>query len=59
MVRLMARKARAEVTRGPYHLITRGNNRRRVFGAPADYEKFLSLLAIQKTMLPFFLYACA
>src|SRR5213078_1532307 len=45
----MARKARAEVEGGLYHVITRGNNRRRIFDAPADYEKFLSLLAVQKT----------
>src|SRR5438874_13466100 len=53
----MARKARAEVEGGLYHVITRGNNRRRIFDAPGDYEKFLSLLAVQKTKLPFFLYA--
>src|ERR1044072_9310301 len=53
----MARKARAEVARGLYHVVTRGNNRRRIFNAPADYEKFLSLLAVQKVRLPFFLYA--
>ena len=53
----MARKARAEVEGGLYHVITRGNNRRQIFNSPADYEKFLSLLNIQKTKLPFFLYA--
>jgi REP element-mobilizing transposase RayT len=53
----MARKARAEVEGGLYHVITRGNNRRRIFDAPADYERFLSLLAVQKRRLPFFLYA--
>jgi len=37
----MARKARAEVEGGLYHVIVRGNNRRRVFDAPSDYEKFL------------------
>jgi REP element-mobilizing transposase RayT len=35
----------------------RGNNRRPIFHAPADYQKFLSLLAVQKAKLPFFLYA--
>jgi REP element-mobilizing transposase RayT len=44
----MARKARAEVEGGLYHVITRGNNRRQIFNAPADYEKSLSLLAVQK-----------
>src|SRR6266550_2449080 len=53
----MARKARAEVEGGLYHVITRGNNRRPIFNADTDYEKFLSLLAIQKTKLPFLLYA--
>jgi REP element-mobilizing transposase RayT len=53
----MARKARAEVEGGLYHVIVRGNNRQRIFDSPADYEKFLSLLAAQKIKLPFFLYA--
>ncbi len=53
----MPRKARAEVEGGLYHVITRGNNRRKIFNSAADYEKFLSLLAIQKIKLPFFLYA--
>jgi REP-associated tyrosine transposase len=53
----MARKTRAEVEGGLYHVITRGNNRRQIFHAPADYEKFLSLLVVQKTKLPFLLYA--
>lgn len=53
----MARKTRAEVEGGLYHVITRGNNRQQIFRAPADYEKFLSLLAVQKHNLPFFLYA--
>lgn len=53
----MARQTRAEVEGGLYHVITRGNNRRQIFNSPADYEKFLSLLAVQKTKLPFFLYA--
>src|SRR5215471_2136418 len=53
----MARKTRAEVEGGLYHVITRGNNRRRIFNSPSDYEKFLTLLARQKAKLPFFLYA--
>lgn len=53
----MVRKARAEIEGGLYHVITRGNNRQQIFNAPADYEKFLSLLAVQKRKLPFFLYA--
>src|SRR5258707_1600806 len=53
----MARKARVEVAGGLYHVITRGNNRQRIFDTPADFEKFLSLLANHKTKRPFFLYA--
>jgi putative transposase len=53
----MARKARVEIAGGLYHVITRGNNRRQMFSSPADYEKFLGLLANQKQRLPFFLYA--
>ena len=53
----MARRARAEVEGGLYHVITRGNNRRQIFHSPKDYEKFLLLLSIQKVRLPFFLYA--
>jgi putative transposase len=53
----MARKARAEVEGGLYHVITRGNNRQPIFESPADYKKFLSLVALQKLRLPFFLYA--
>ena len=53
----MPRKARAEVEGGLYHVITRGNNRRQIFNLPSDYEKFLALLTVQKTKLPFFLYA--
>jgi REP element-mobilizing transposase RayT len=53
----MARKARAEVEGGLYHVITRGNNRRQIFNSPADYQKFLLLLAVLKIKLPFFLYA--
>jgi len=53
----MARKARVEVAGGLYHVIARGNNRRQIFNSPTDHEKFLSLLAIQKRRLPFFLYA--
>jgi REP element-mobilizing transposase RayT len=43
----MARHSRVDVEGGLYHLITRGNNRRTIFEAPADYHKFLSLLEIR------------
>jgi REP element-mobilizing transposase RayT len=53
----MARHSRVDVEGGLYHFIIRGNNRRTIFEAPADYQKFLSLLEVQKSKLPFFLYA--
>src|ERR1051325_7421859 len=53
----MARKPRLDVQGGLYHLITRGNNRRTIFEAPEDYQKFVQLLEIQKSKLPFLLYA--
>lgn len=53
----MARRPRAEVAGGLYHLIARGNNRQLIFHADADFKKFLSLLSIQKAKLGFFLYA--
>jgi len=53
----MARKPRIELEGGLYHLITRGVERRDIFHSPEDYRKFLTLLAVQKEKLPFFLYA--
>jgi REP element-mobilizing transposase RayT len=53
----MPRKPRIEIGGGLYHVITRGNNRRKIFGSADDYLKFTSLLAQQKTKLPFYLYA--
>jgi putative transposase len=53
----MARKARLEVEGGLYHIITRGVDQRDIFHSPEDYQKFLTLLAVQKAKLPFFLYA--
>lgn len=35
----MARKARAEVEGGLYHIIVRGNNRRRMFDSPGRLRK--------------------
>jgi putative transposase len=44
----MARKPRAEVEGGLYHLIARGNDRQVIFHDKEDFKKFLSLLSIQK-----------
>src|ERR1700752_4026815 len=53
----MARRPRIEVEGGLYHVFTRGNNRKIIFNSDEDYDKFCSLLAIQKARLPFYLYA--
>lgn len=53
----MPRKPRLEIEGGLYHVLTRGNNRQRIFGDNNDYQKMLRLLAAQKAKLPFFLYA--
>jgi REP element-mobilizing transposase RayT len=53
----MARKPRLEVEGGLYHIMTRGNNRQRIFSDDDDYQKMLKLVADQKTKLPFYLYA--
>jgi putative transposase len=52
----MPRKPRIELPGGLYHVISRGNNRRRVFRSPDDYLKFTEILAAQKSKLPFYLY---
>ena len=53
----MPRKPRIEIGGGLYHVITRGNNRRTIFRWPADYLRFVTILATQKAKLPFYLYA--
>ena len=55
--RSMARKPRIEIPGGLYHIITRGNNRKRIFQSHDDYLKFLELLKRQKSKQPFYLYA--
>jgi len=39
------RKARDVVAHWPHHLIHRGNNRRRLFSYPRDYQRFLVVLS--------------
>jgi putative transposase len=53
----MARKPRIEIPGGLCHIITRGNNRRRIFRSHEDYPKFLLFLESQKDKRPFYLYA--
>jgi putative transposase len=53
----MPRKPRIEIAGGLYHVISRGNNRRKIFRSHDDYLKFTSIVAEQKSKLPFYLYA--
>jgi putative transposase len=53
----VARKPRIEIAGGLYHIITRGNNRRRIFRSQDDYFKLLAFLESQKAKRPFYLYA--
>jgi REP element-mobilizing transposase RayT len=50
------RRPRVEIEGGLYHVITRGNNRRRIFDSEDDYLKLLTLLDSQKARRPFYLY---
>jgi putative transposase len=53
----MPRKPRIEMPGGLYHVISRGNNRRKVFRTSADYERFTGIMNAQKSKLPFYMYA--
>ena len=53
----MPRKPRIEIGGGLYHVISRGNNRRKIFRSHDDYLRFTSIVAQQKAKLPFYLYA--
>jgi len=53
----MPRKPRIEIGGGLYHVISRGNNRRKIFRSHDDYLRFTSILEHQKAKLPFYLYA--
>ena len=53
----MPRKPRIEIGGGLYHVITRGNNRRKIFRSHDDYLRFTDILGRQKSKLPFYLYA--
>jgi len=53
----MPRKPRIEIAGGLYNVISRGNNRRKIFRSDSDYLRFTDILALQKSKLPFYLYA--
>jgi len=53
----MARKPRIEYEGAFYHVITRGNQRQKIFKDPLDYQKFLDILTSYKQRCHFYLYA--
>ena len=55
----MARKPRIEYEGAFYHVITRGNQRRKVFRDDNDFQKYISLLAFYKERYKYSLYAYA
>jgi putative transposase len=53
----MARKPRIEFEGAFYHVITRGNQRQRVFKDRDDYERYLKILGNYKIQYDYILYA--
>ena len=53
----MARKPRIEFEGALYHVITRGNQRQRVFKDRGDYERYLKILGNYKIQYDYILYA--
>jgi len=53
----MARKPRIEYEGAFYHVITRGNQRQRVFKNRDDYERYLKILGNYKIQYDYVLYA--
>jgi putative transposase len=53
----MARRPRIEFQGALYHVITRGNQRQKIYKGLTDYQKYLQLLERYKDRYPFFLYA--
>lgn len=53
----MARKPRIEYNGAFYHVITRGNQRQKIFKDKQDYTKYLKVLSDYKDRYKYFLYA--
>jgi REP element-mobilizing transposase RayT len=53
----MARKPRIEYAGAFYHVITRGNQRQRIFKTEKDYAKYLGILTDYKNRYKYILYA--
>jgi putative transposase len=54
----MSRKARKNTIALSqiYHIVSRGNNEKRIFRSPRDYRKFVLILSEVKRKFPFYLY---
>jgi len=53
----MARKPRIEYEGAFYHIITRGNQRQKIFGDEKDYSKYLEILTRYKSQYKYRIYA--
>ena len=53
----MARKPRIEFEGAFYHVITRGNQKQKIFKDAADYDKYHKFLTIYKKSYRYALYA--
>jgi hypothetical protein len=53
----MLRKPRIELPGGLYHVISRGNNRKKIFRSADGYLTFTETMASQKSKLSFYPYA--
>ena len=53
----MARKPRIEFEGAFYHVITRGNQKQRIFRDDGDYEQYLNIITDYKSRYNFLLYA--
>ncbi len=53
----MARKPRIEYEGAFYHVITRGNQRQKIFREDEDYNKYLEILSRYKSQYKYRLYA--
>jgi hypothetical protein len=52
----MLRKPRIELPGELYHVISRGNSRKKISRSADDYLTFTEIVASQKSKLPFYLY---
>jgi len=53
----MARKPRIEIEDALYHVITRGNQKQKIFKSQSDFETYLSVLTAYKKRYQYSLYA--